>query len=130
MSTYQKSWVFVSNLAKISGNISIGKSGPMVLIDISSPLSYLDNLVWQSCADAARNDVLFHCPAQSPVITGTATIHRVVVVVSLDHGDVALRHPVVCVEDTHEAGHTLPDAAAPRDNLHARPELVLIDAHQ
>ena len=102
----------------------------MVLFSITSPLSYLDNLVRQRCGDAARNDVLFHCPTQSPVLTGATTIHREVVVVSLDHGDVALRHPVVCVEDTHEAGHTLPDTAAPRDDLHARPELVLIDAHQ
>ena len=97
---------------------------------LNSPLSHLDYLVWQTGADAAGNDVLFHSSAQSPVLSATATIHRVLVVVSLDHGDVALHHPVVCVEDTHQAGDALAHAAAPRDDLHARPELVLVDAHQ
>ena len=73
---------------------------------------------------------MFRSSAQSPVITTTTTVHRVIVVVSLDHGDVALHHPVVSVEDTQQAGDTLAHAAAPRDDLHARPELVLVDAHQ
>ena len=93
-------------------------------------MSHLDNLVCQSGGDAARNDVLFHRPPQSPVLTATAAVNRVVVVVSLDHGDVALHHPVVSVEDTQQAGDTLAHAAAPRHHLHARPELVLVDAHQ
>ena len=93
-------------------------------------MSHLDYLVWQTGADGAGNDVLFHSSAQSPVITATTTIHRVLVVVGLDHRDVALHHPVVSVEDTHQAGDALAHAAAPRDHLHARPELVLVDPHQ
>ena len=73
---------------------------------------------------------MLHRPAQSPVLTAAAAVHGVVVVVSLDHGDVALHHPVVSLEDTQQAGDTLAHAAAPRHHLHARPELVLVDAHQ
>ena len=103
----------------------------MVVLELSSSSSsHLDYLVRQSSAEAGRNDVLFRCPAQSPVITGTTTIHRLVVVVGLDHGDVALRHPVVSVEDTEEAGDTLGQTVPPRQHLHARPELVLVDSHQ
>ena len=80
------------------------------------------------------NDILSSSSAHSPVpqLPLNSVVQTVGVVgsVGLDHGQAAVRHTKVGLEDTEQGGDTLASAGARQDDLHARSECVLIETDE